>query len=188
MARIPTATRDSVPADQRTMFDDIVKGLGAVPQHGPASVLIHVPQAHHWVFGLNRYLRKESSLPLKVLELAMLVSAREFDCQHIWNSHAPSARKAGVPDALVESLRDDLELPELAADETVVVQFGRELFRNSRVSRGAWQAALELFGRQGVIELAVLFGNYSSIAMLINAFDTDLPPNRTERLLPVDSL
>lgn len=188
MARLPTATRDSVPADQRAMFDEIVQSLGAVPQYGPASVLIHVPKAHRWVFGLNRYLRNESSLPAKVQELAMLVSARELNCQHIWNAHSPSARKAGVPDALVDSLREDQELPELAADETAVVQFGRELFRTYRVSRGAWQVALEQFGRRGVIELALIFGNYSTVALLINSFDTDLPPNRTELLLPVDSL
>jgi hypothetical protein len=28
-------------------------------------------------------------------------------------------------------------------------------------------------------------GNYSLLALLINSFDTDLPPDRTEPLLPV---
>ena len=45
--------------------------------------------------------------------------------------------------------------------------------------------ALEQFGRQGVVELALILGNYSSLALLINSFDTDLPPDRTEPLLPV---
>ena len=57
--------------------------------------------------------------------------------------------------------------------------------RTHRVSRGAFQAALEQFGRQGVVELALIFGNYSLLAVLINTFDTDLPPDRTERLLPI---
>jgi len=54
-----------------------------------------------------------------------------------------------------------------------------------RVSRGAFQAALEQFGRQGVVELALVMGNYSLLALLINSFDSDLPPDRTEPLLPV---
>jgi 4-carboxymuconolactone decarboxylase len=185
MARLSPATRDTVPRDQCATFDEITRELGAVPQHGPGSVLIHVPKAYHWAFGLNSYLRKESSLPKKVQELAMLVTARELDCQHIWNSHAPSARKAGVPDEVVDALRDDQELPDLAPDEKVVVQYGRELLRTHQVSRGSWQAALEQFGKQGVIELALMFGNYSMFAMVINAFDTDLPSKRTEPLLPV---
>jgi len=93
MARLPVATRESVPEGQRTIFDEMVKGLGAVPRYGPGSVLIHVPKAHQWATLLNHYLRDESSLPKKIQELAMLVTARELDCQHIWNAHAAS----GVP-------------------------------------------------------------------------------------------
>jgi 4-carboxymuconolactone decarboxylase len=185
VARLPLATRDSVPEDHRATFDEIVQVLGAVPRHGPGSVMIHVPKAHLWATGLNRYLREESSLPKKIQELAMLVTARELDCQHIWNAHAASARKAGVPNELVDALRDRKPLPGLAPDETAVVHFGREFFRTRRVSRGAFQAALEQFGRQGVVELGLVMGNYSLLALLINAFDTDLPPDRTEPLLPV---
>jgi 4-carboxymuconolactone decarboxylase len=185
VTRLPLATRDSVPENQRTVFDDIVHALGAVPQYGPGSVMIHVPQAHHWATGLNTYLRQEASLPTKVQELAMLVTARELDCQHIWNAHATSARRAGVPDGVVDALRARHVLPELAAEEAAVVQFGQEFFRTHRVSRGAFQAALEQFGRQGVVELALIFGNYSMLAVLINAFDTELPPDRSERLLPI---
>ena len=57
--------------------------------------------------------------------------------------------------------------------------------RAHRVSRGGWQAALEQFGRQGVVELGLILGSYSALALLINSFDTDLPPDRTEPLLPV---
>ncbi len=185
MARLPIATRESVPEDQRATFDEMVQALGSVPRSGPGSVMIHVPKAHQWATGLNHYLREESSLPKKIQELAMLVTARELDCQHIWNAHAASARQAGVRDALVDALRDRKELPALAPDEAAVVHYGREFFRTHRVSRGAFQAALEQFGRQGAVELSLVLGNYSLLALLINAFDTDLPPDRTEPLLPV---
>ncbi len=115
----------------------------------------------------------------------MLVTAREMDCQHIWNAHAASARAAGVAGATVDSLREKKELSGLPADEEAVVNYGREFFRTHRVSRGAFQAALEQFGRTGLVELTLLMGNYSLLSFAINAFDTDLPPNRTEPLLPV---
>ena len=50
---------------------------------------------------------------------------------------------------------------------------------------GSYQAALEEFGLQGLVELTMVIGQYSALAMAINAFDTDLLPNRTEPLLPV---
>jgi hypothetical protein len=37
--------------------------------------MVHVPKAHRWATGLNHYLRDESSLPKKIQELAMLVTA-----------------------------------------------------------------------------------------------------------------
>ena len=186
MARLPIATRESVPESQRTIFDEMVKGLGgSVPKYGPGSVLIHVPKAHQWATLLNHYLREESSLSKKIQELTMLVTARELDCQHIWNAHAASARKAGVRSELVDALRDSKELPALALDEAAVVNYGREFFRTRRVSRGAFQSALEQFGRQGVVELGLIMGNYSLLALLINSFDSDLPADRAEPLLPV---
>ena len=185
MARLPIATRESVPEAQRGRFDEIVQRSGSVPRYGPGSVMIHVPEAYRWATGLNDYLRNQSSLSKKVQELAMLVTARALDCQHIWNAHAASARQAGVPGALVEALRDRQALPDLAPDEAAVVHYGQEFFRTHRVSPGAFQAALEQFGRQGIVELSLIMGNYSLLALLINAFDTDLPPDRIEPLLPV---
>ena len=82
-------------------------------------------------------------------------------------------------------MREEEELSGLPDDEQAVVNHGRELFRTHHASRGAFQAVLEQFDRQGAVELTLVFGNYTMLAMAINAFDTDLPPNRTEPLLSI---
>ena len=184
MARLPAATKDSVPSNQQAAFEEITKN-GGVPAYGPGSVLIHVPEASLRATALNQYLRNDSSLPKKILELAMLVTAREMDCQHIWNAHAASGRDAGLSDDVVDGLRDEDELSGLPDEEQAVVNFGRELFRSHHASRGAFQAVLEQFDRQGAVELTLVFGNYAMLALAINAFDSDLPPNRTEPLLSI---
>ncbi len=184
MARLPAATKDSVPSNPQDAFEEIVKN-GGVPPYGPGSVLIHVPEASLRNTALNQYLRTDSSLPLKILELAMLVTAREMDCQHIWNAHAASGRSAGLSDDLVDGLREDEEMSGLPDDEQAVLNYGRELFRTHHASRGAFQAVLEQFERQGAVELTLVLGNYTMLALAINAFDTDLPPDRTEPLLPI---
>lgn len=185
MARLPLATRDGVPVNQRDAFDELVKGYGAVPRFGPSSVMINVPKVHQMMNAVNLYLRNDSSLPKKIQELAILVTARELDCQYVWNAHAASARAAGVGDTLVDGLRDRKALPKLADDESAVVRYGQEFFRTHRVSRGAWQLAFEQFGKQGVVELGLILGNYSGLILLINSFDVDLPPDRKESIMPV---
>ena len=185
MARLPLASRENVPEDQRAAFDELVKGYGAVPHHGPSSVIINVPKAQQHVNALNKYLRTESSLPKKIQELAMLVTARENDCQYIWNAHAASARAAGVSDATVDALRDRKELPKLAADESAVVRYGQEFFRTRRVSKGTSQLALEQLGTRGAVELGLILGSYALLALMVNSFDVDLPPDRKESVMPV---
>ena len=185
MARLPPASRDNVPENQRDAFDALLKGYGSVPATGPASVMIHVPKMHQIMNALNQYLRNESALPKKLQELAMLVTARELDCQYVWNAHAASARAAGVADAIVDALRDKQPLPKLADDENAVVRYAQEFFRTHRVSRGTFQQALEQLGKQGVVELGLVFGNYGAIAILVNSHDVVLPSPRQEAIMPV---
>jgi 4-carboxymuconolactone decarboxylase len=186
MARLPLASRDSVPEKQRADFDDLMKTTyQEVPRYGPASVMIHVPKVHKIMNALNHYLRDDSSLPKKVQELAMLLTARACDCAYVWNAHAASARAAGVPDALVDALRERQPLPPLADDERAVVRFATEYYRNHHVSRGAFQDVMEQFGKQGAIELGLILGNYSALTLLINAFDVELAPQRKEPLMPI---
>ena len=51
--------------------------------------------------------------------------------------------------------------------------------------RAEHQVALEQLGKQGAIELGLFLGNYASLALLVNSFDVDLPPDRKEPLMPV---
>jgi len=185
MARVPAATPESIPQQQRSAFEEVVKSRGGVPRTGPGSVMINSPEASRRASHLSDYLRRESILPAKIQELAMLVTARELDCQYIWNAHAASGKKAGLSPELVEALRDETPLPHLNSDEGAVITYGQEFFRTHRVSRGSFQAALEQLGAQGLTELTMLMGYYGMLAFCVNAFDGDLPSERSEPLLPV---
>jgi 4-carboxymuconolactone decarboxylase len=147
--------------------------------------MINSPEAYRRASHLSEYLRRESTLAPQVQELAMLVTARELDCQYIWNAHAASGKKAGLSAELVDALRDQKPLPALKPVEAAVIAYGREFFRTHRVSRGAFQAAQEQFGVQGLTELTMLMGYYGLLAFHVNAFDADLPAERTEPVLPV---
>ena len=185
MARIPTATRENIPQHFREAFDDLVSSRGGVPRLGPVSIMINSPEACRRAFHFSDYLRNDSTLPKHVQELAMLVTAHEFDCQYIWNAHAASGKQAGLSPGLVDALRDQKPLPPVKPEENAVVKYGQEFYRTQRVSKGTHQEALEQFGIQGLTELTMLMGFYAMLAFNINAFDVDLPEQRTEPILPV---
>ena len=185
MARTPTVTRDQVPEPLRAAFDAETASSGGVVATGPGSVMINSPEMRRRANHLVDYLRTESTLPKKIQELAMLITARAMDCQFIWNAHAARARREGLSDALVDALRDKRPLPPLPTDEATVVNYGTEFFTTHKVSQATFQAALDQFGAQGLTELTTLMGYYALLAFNANAFEIDLPTERTEPVLPV---
>ena len=185
MARVSAVTRESVPESQRSAFDQVVERRGGVPAGGPGSVLLNAPEVALRVGDLALFMRSETSLAPRIRELAMILTARENNCQYIWNAHAPPARAAGLRDDIVDALRDKRELSELASDEAAVVDYGREFFRTRRVSQATFDAALAQFGVLGLTELTNLMGCYAMLAFNVNAFGVGLPENRTEKELPV---
>ena len=186
MARIPTSSRDTVPQDQTAAFDEYVAQRGSIPDTGPLSVMLHVPELIKRGEHLRAYLRgDESSLPANIRELGMLVAAREMDCQFIWNAHAAMGRQSGLSDDLVNNLRDRKELSGLSPAESAVINYGREFFRTHKVSDNAFNDAMTQFGTRGLVELTTLMGYYACLAFNINAFEVGLPEGITEPPLPV---
>ena len=186
MVRIPPASRDSVPEDQREAFDQFVQEHGGIPSTGPLSTMIHAPEMLARGEHLRAYLRgDESSLPPNIRELAMLVTAREMDCQFIWNAHVVQGRSWGLNDGLLDNLRDKQPLTGLSPEESAVVDYGRELFRTHRVAQSVFDAALARFGPRGLTELTSLMGYYAMLAFNVNAFEVGMPEDLTEALLPI---
>ncbi len=185
MARTPAVTRESVPEAQRETFDAIVAERGGVPSGGPGSAMLNAPEVAQRALGLALFLRTDTSLEPRIRELAMLVAARENDCQYIWNAHAPPGRQAGLRNELVDALRDRRELTNPQADEAAVVEYGQQFFRTRRVSQEAFDAVVSHFGVTGTTELTTLMGCYSMLAFNVNAFGVELPAELTEVPLPV---
>ncbi len=183
MARIPPATLETIPADQRAAYEEVLAQRGT--PRGPITIMINVPEISKRASHLGNYLREESTIPRKLQELAMLTTARELDCQFIWYAHAPSGRKAGLADDTVDGLRDRKDLPGLPPDEAAVVSYGREFFRTHRVSQATFDAAMAQFGVRGLTELTNLMSYYALLAFNINAFEVGIPDDGTEPALPV---
>lgn len=185
MARIPIATHETMPEDQRAVYDAFAEGRGGVPPTSPFALLCHIPEMARRLEDLRQYLRNEPSLAQDLQELAMLITARENDCLYIWNAHAAAARRAGLRDDIVDNLRDKKELTDLTPEQSLVVNLAREFFRTRKVSQETFEAGMSLLGLRGFMTLVNLMGTYAVLAINMNTWDLELPPGATERPLPV---
>src|SRR5262249_36860339 len=121
----------------------------------------------------------------KLQELVMISVAREMNCAFIWFAHASAARQAGVPDDVVDSIRERRPLANLPLEEQTAVDFTRELLQNRKVSGSTFDAATARFGQRGTMALTNLVACYAVLAYNMNTYDLEAPSHPTEKALPV---
>ena len=142
---------------------------------GPWGLLLRNPELCDRGAQFGTMLRDGTSLPKRLSELAIAVVARFWTAQFEWNAHAPQALRAGVSADAIEAIRTRKPPRFTQADEQAVYDFLSELFETRRVSDKTYRALVEKIGQEAAIELTTLAGFYASIAMLIVAFEVDLP-------------
>jgi 4-carboxymuconolactone decarboxylase len=179
--RIPLFSTDSMTPEQEQVYADIVNG----PRRkvvGPLRASLHNPAlADRWQkFG--EILRYDTSLPRRLNELAILVTARRWNAQLEWHVHAPVAVEAGLPEAAVEAVREGRS-PEFAdGEEADVYEFARTLQMVGNVPDDVYDRVRERWAAIGVVELSSVIGYYTLVAMTLNVHEIPLPDDAADPL------
>lgn len=175
-ARFPRLTEETMTPAQREVAAAIAAGpRGEV--RGPFIPLLHHADLAARIQQLGEVLRWKGKLPPALTELAVLVTARRWTCQHEWFIHSRLAREAGVSPSLIDELQQGREPTRVTDDERVVYAFCKEAHATGRVGDEAFEAVKAKFGREGAVELLVLCGYYSMMAMVLNTAGMPLPNN-----------
>jgi 4-carboxymuconolactone decarboxylase len=183
--RLPVVKREQMDENGKKAYDLYAGGPGKIAQPtGPGAIALYSPGASEPLRRLNNYLRRDRNvLGNAITELAILVAAREGDSNYIWSAHEPAAVKAGVAKPVIDAVKYRKEISAAGEKETVVVRMGRQIIREHKLDSSTFAKAVSLFGKQGTVELVILMGDYTLNAMLLDAFDQHLPPDR-KPLLP----
>ena len=183
--RLPVVKREQLDEKGKKAYALTAGGAGKIAQAtGPSAIELYSPGASEPLRELNNYLRREGSILGNAnTELAILVAAREFDQQYVWGAHEPAALKAGVPQTAVDAIKFNKDVSGLGEKETTIIRLGRQIFRERKLNSETFAKAVKLFGKQGTVELVTLMGDYTLNALLLEAFDQHLPPDR-KALLP----
>ena len=126
---------------------------------------------------LNQYLRKTVVGP-RFFELSALVAARSSISQYEWSGHEPAGRRAGLDQMVIDAVKLNRDVTGLPEKDATVIRLGRALFRQHKVDSALWAKTVELFGRQGAVEITAIMGDYAMAAVMLTAVDQQLPPGR----------
>lgn len=177
MSRIPLPTPETMSVEQRQVYENIISGpRGRLV--GPLRAAIHNPElAERWQ-KLGEILRFGTSLPAKLNELAIIVTARRWNSQIEWYIHADAARKAGLSQAVIDALKAAEEPPFDDEAEFIVYEFARQLQQHGTVEPAVYARAVELWNAAGVVELTAVVGYYTMVSMTLNVHEIPMPDDQ----------
>lgn len=184
LSRLPVVHRDDLKTDEdKRIYDMLAGGEGkTVTPTGPAAISLESPKVAEAIQMLNQYLRFHGVLQPRDFEVAILVAAREFDQEYEWSGHEMGARKAGVPEAVIDAIKYNKPAAGFSDRDMLLINFARDSFHGHRISSELWAKAVETFGKQGTLELATIIGDYAMAAIMLNATDQHLPAGRVSTL------
>ena len=186
---------ENLTPEQRVLADAIRSGPRAAmkssaaskpgPLGGPFNVWLRSPGMGNIIQQLGAEIRFRSSLPSRLNEMAILITARTWTSQYEWHAHHKVALEAGLDPVVAEAIAQGRRPAKMSADEAIVYDFSRELHETQGVSDASYKAALDRFGERGVVDLIAVNGFYVLVSMCLNVDRTPLPEGEKLPLKPL---
>lgn len=174
MARIAQLTLEEMTPEQREVARDILatprKGIG-----GPFNAWLRSPELADRAQKLGAFCRFGSSLPPRLSELAILLTARHWTAQYEWYAHEPAALEGGLAPAIIQAIRERRRPEGMATDEQVVHDVFSQLHADRRIADDLYARARDILGERGIADLVGIMGYYGLVSMTLNVFDVEVP-------------
>ncbi len=178
--RLPELSEAMLTAEQRALAESIKSGpRGQFKMAGPFAVYLHSPAFGELAQKLGGHVRFKTSVPPRLSEFAILVTAQHWKAQYEWAMHVPMAEKQGVKPETIRDIRAGRRPKKAPRDELAVYDFAKELYADRRVSQPAYNRVHKLLGGAGTVELVGLLGYYAMVSMTLNTFRVPLPDGMT---------
>jgi 4-carboxymuconolactone decarboxylase len=174
---------EQMTPEQRAMTDHVLAGERG-SMNGPYNVLLRSPEMGDLAQKYGAYLRFHSSVPKKLNEFAILITARHWNSQYEWYAHHKYGLQAGLSPSLIAELAGGRRPSAMEPDEEVVYNFCTELLETKQVGDATFEAAKKTLGERGVVDLIGVVGYYQLVSMLLNVDRYPLPANAVSELKP----
>ena len=195
--RFPMLTPEQLTPEQRKLAESLIaggRGGGAEPtpeaitamlKRGPFNPFMYSPDLGNRLQAVGEYVRFKTSLPQRLNEFAILITARHWTSQYEWYAHHSLALKAGLDPKIAAQLAANKRPAGMKDDEAAVYDFCTQLHRNKKVNGAAYKKAVALFGERGVMDLIGVSGYYTAVSMTLNVAEKEVPAGQQNPLKPI---
>ena len=182
--RFKPLTRETMTPAQLKMVGSVMAGKRGSMQ-GPYNVLLRSPELGQLAQQFGAHTRFNSSLPLHLNELAILLVARFWTCQFVWFAHRRIGAEAGLNTALIEAIATGQAPSGMPPDVAAVYGFCNELLQTRRVSDATYADLVSHFGEAGVVDVMGTMSYYTLVSMSLNVDGYPLPEGTEPELKPL---
>jgi 4-carboxymuconolactone decarboxylase len=158
--------------------------LGAAAKfvNPPYRAYIYNPDLANRLTAMSEYLRWNTSLPPRLSELAILITARQWTAQYEWYAHYPLALKGGLDPKIADAIAAGKRPEAMKDDEAALYDLATGLYRDKKVSDPVYKAALEKFGERGIMDIIGIIGYYDLVSMTLITMQAGMPDDKVTPL------
>lgn len=182
--RLPLLKREDLDDVGQRRYDRAANGGNIAGLQGPTGIMLYSPKTSEAQSSISRYLRNEAGFTPRIREIALLITSRCMDQQFEWVAHEPEGVKAGVPQDVIDVIKHDRPTTGLDEADRVVIELGRAVWRDHKVSPELFAQAKKIFGPHQLVDLVLMMGTHASTAALLTTFDMQLHKGR-KPLMPI---
>ncbi len=178
MSRLSVKKRDELNEAQREQYDRIAGFRGPRPDGtlgGPFDPWVRSPELARRVVGMGNFLWERTSLARRIVELSICVTARFWESNVEWVSHARAALEHGVAQQTLDAIMAEQHPGSAPADEQLAYEISSSLHRDHGLPRPLYDRAVETFGEQGLAEIIGVIGYYTMVSMTPKALEIPMP-------------
>jgi 4-carboxymuconolactone decarboxylase len=155
--RFKPLTFSELTPEQKTLVEHLLSGERGT-LNGPFNVMLRSPEMGDLAQKLGTYIRFHTTVPNKLNEFAILITARALNVQYEWAAHHKNALQAGLSPAIIDAVAAGKRPPSMQPDEEIIYNFTSELVNTKQVSDSAFRAAVDKFGERTVVDLIGTIG------------------------------
>lgn len=164
--RFKPLTYEQMTPEQKKLTDIAVAQRGT---GGSFNINVRDPDGGRLLFDMGDRVRFHMSVPDKLKELAIILTARYWGAQFEWLAHRRAAVQAGLSEEKVKAIAEGRRPVGMSPDEEAVYNFITELFKTRHASDATFAAVKNVASERGVVDLIVSAGYYQLVSMLMNA-------------------
>jgi 4-carboxymuconolactone decarboxylase len=171
--RIKEIPESELTPEQGKVFKDLVAGRGRLLT--PYKIWIHSPKVASAMETIGTFLNKKSSLSEREVELVICIIANHWKAEYVWTVHVRTCVKLGIPQQVFDDMRAG-RTPKLETErERAIYDLSRIAMEPGGGSDEAFERADRVIGRDGIAEVLVLLGYYSSVSMGMKLHRVPIP-------------